>query len=242
MKFNKKVKISSKKRLSINIDIYKENNKANNLKISFSQKIFCIGANKTGTTSLKKSFEELGFIIGNQRQAELLSRDIIAKDFTPLIDYCKNAQVFQDVPFSQNDVFKVLDNNFPNSKFILSIRDSSEQWYNSLINFHANMFGNGEIPFWDTLINTRYVYRGWAYENMKEIFGLTDNDDPYDKEKLINHYENRNQEIINYFIKRPNDLLVLNLSEPKAYKKFCEFIGVKANNDSFPWENKTREI
>jgi hypothetical protein len=172
----------------------------------------------------------------------LLSRDIIAKDYKPLVDYCQTAQVFQDVPFSQNQVYKVLDQHFPNSKFILTVRDSADQWYNSLTTFHAKIFGNGEVPSWEVLRNTRYVYRGWAYENRKEIFGLTEENNPYDKEILTNHYENRNNEILKYFKDRPNDLLVINLSEPNAYQKFCNFIGVQSDKDEFPWENKTSEI
>lgn len=33
-------------------------------------KIFCIGANKTGTTSLGHTLKQLGFNLGNQRHAE----------------------------------------------------------------------------------------------------------------------------------------------------------------------------
>jgi hypothetical protein len=243
MKFYRKIKLGFNKIISIKIDIHRELSKDFNvINPNNETKIFCIGSNKTGTTSLKREFEELGFKVGNQRQAELLARDIIAKDYQTLIDYCKSAQVFQDVPFSQNDIYKVLDQNFPNSKFVLSVRDSSEQWYDSLTKFHAKMFGNGEIPNWDVLRNTRYVYRGWAFENIKEIFGVSEHYNPYDKRILINHYENRNEEIIYYFKNRPNDLLVINLSDNNAYKKFCNFIGVQSYKDSFPWENKTDKI
>ena len=41
-------------------------------------KIFCIGQNKTGTTSLKKAFEELNFIVGNQRKAEILYDNLLS--------------------------------------------------------------------------------------------------------------------------------------------------------------------
>lgn len=64
-------------------------------------KFFCIGRNKTGTTSLKSAFEDLGYPVGNQRKAEILTgKYYFEGNFQPIVDYCKTAQVFQDVPFS----------------------------------------------------------------------------------------------------------------------------------------------
>ena len=34
-----------------------------------------------------------------------------------------------------------MDHFFPESKFILTIRDNSEQWYNSITKFHAKLWG-----------------------------------------------------------------------------------------------------
>jgi hypothetical protein len=67
-------------------------------------KYFCIGRNKTGTTSLKKAFEDLGFIVGDQRAAELLAdRHYFDGDFEEIVKYCKTAQVFKNVPFSYSN-------------------------------------------------------------------------------------------------------------------------------------------
>lgn len=245
MKINKRISISKTLDLIINFELFRTEKQpamSQNTSVQNAPKYFCIGSNKTGTTSIKKAFEELHFKVGKQRTAELMQRDIFAQDFEPLIEYCKSAQVFQDVPFSQNEVYKKLDAAFPNSKFILTIRDSGEQWYNSMVKFHSKIFGKGNVPTWEVLKKTRYIYRGWSYENKKHVYGLTEQDDPYDKTKLINYYDTRNQAIINYFKDRPDDLLVINLSEKGAYQKFCAFIGLKSNKTDFPWENKTAEI
>jgi len=110
-------------------------------------KIFGIGNNKTGTTSLKAAMGELGFIVGHQRPAEKLMEDWAKRDFSPIISYCKSGQFFQDVPFSKPYTYVVLDHEFPGSKFILTVRGSPEQWYNSLTEFHAKLWGkNGRIP------------------------------------------------------------------------------------------------
>ena len=111
-------------------------------------KFFCIGRNKTGTTSLKRAFEDLGYPVGNQRKAEILAgKYYFEEKFQPIVDYCKTAQVFQDVPFSYPETYKHLDKAYPGSKFILTLRDSPEQWYRSITRFHAKMFGKeGRVP------------------------------------------------------------------------------------------------
>ncbi|NDI33222.1 sulfotransferase [Chengkuizengella sediminis] len=202
-------------------------------------KIFCIGRNKTGTTSLQKAFGDLGYTVGNQLGAELLMNDyMFRKNFDKIINFCKTANVFQDVPFSLPETYKYLDKAYPDSKFILSIRDNSEQWYNSMIRFHAKFFGKGKTPTKDDLMNSTYLYKGYLWNYIQAVYGTPEND-PFNKEILIKNYEKHNQEIINYFKNRPNDLLVINLSQPNSYKKFCEFLNIKSPYSKFPWENKT---
>lgn len=105
-------------------------------------KFFCIGRNKTGTTSLMKAFEDLGFIVGDQHAAEVLYDQYFFKnEFEPIVAYCKSAEVFQDVPFSYLNTLRHIDKAYPGSKFILTVRDDAEQWYRSITRFHAKSFG-----------------------------------------------------------------------------------------------------
>lgn len=212
------------------------------VKLRNKTKVFCIGANKTGTTSLAKAFDVLGFEVGDQHKAESLSINCLYQNYKPLIDYCKTAEVFQDVPFSFLEVYKVLDKNFPKSKFILSIRDSSEQWYQSIIKFHSKIFGNEIMNSWEEIKKLNYVTPEWVYNIRQGVYGLTDLDHPYEKTKLIEYYEKRNNEIVDYFKNRPDDLLVINLSEKGSYQKLIDFLGITSPFNDFPWENKTSEI
>ena len=59
---------------------------------------------------------------------------------------------------------------------------------------------------------------------------------------LIEYYNNHNQNILEYFRHRPDDLLVINISEKGSYKKFCKFLNIDALRDEFPWKNKTKEV
>jgi len=198
-------------------------------------KYFIIGRNKSGTSSVKHAFIDLGFQVGDQRKAERLAPCVWNGNFKPLIRYCRTATVFKDTPFSWPNVYKELDKAFPNAKFILTVRDSADQWYNSFINYQTKIFG--KTPTIDDLKNSSYVWKGWRWENRQ--LPLENYDDIWNKDLWKNHYLKHNEDVKEYFKDKPHKLLVLNLAEKDAYKKFCAFIGVKPNKEKFPWKNKT---
>lgn len=202
-------------------------------------KYFCIGRNKTGTTSLAKAFQDLGYRVANQRTAErLAAKYYFDGNFQPIIEYCKSAQVFQDVPFSWPETYKHLDAAFPESKFILSIRSNSDEWYRSIVRYHKKIFGKeGSIPTVQDLRQAKYVSRGFMY-NVVKIHGTPDCD-PYNKSIMTEHYERYNREVIEYFRERPGDLLVINLGAPGAYARFVDFLGVDSPFEDFPWVNRS---
>ena len=79
--------------------------------------------------------------MGDQKVAEVMTYYMFKNnDFSELKPYCQTAEAFQDVPFSLPNIYKKLYILYPNAKFILTIRDSAEQWYSSLINFQKNRF------------------------------------------------------------------------------------------------------
>ncbi|MGV7223092.1 MAG: sulfotransferase [Nitrospinales bacterium] len=210
------------------------------LRVLRKQKIFCIGANKTGTTSMKAALEELGIIVAPQRPAEELVDDWAKRDFNKLIRFCKySGQAFQDIPFSYPFTYVVLDYSFPSSKFILTIRDSSEQWYSSLTKFHAKMWGDSfNVPNKKDLQNAYYVEKGFPWKVNRYLY-TTPEKNPYEKKKLIEHYEQHNRSILNYFRHRENDLLVINVKSEGAYHKLAKFLKIETDNTKFPWLNKT---
>jgi hypothetical protein len=209
------------------------------LRVINKTKIFCIGRNKTGTTSLKSAFKDLGFIVGKQRRAELLLDEYISGNFEPIIKYCKSAQVFQDVPFSYPDTFKYLDKAFPGSKFILSVRDSPEQWYNSILKFHSKLYGkNGRLPTKDDLKNGFYIKKGRPWKSRKKVWNVPD-EDPYNKKHLINNYLGYNQSVKKYFKERPANLIVVKVGKSSDYRRLMDFLNIDSPYNNFPWKNKT---
>lgn len=205
-------------------------------------KVFGIGFNKTGTTSLTAAMRELGYVIGNQRTAEMMEDDWAVRNFSKLFKYCRTAQFFQDFPFSFHYTFIALDQKFKDSKFILTMRDSPEQWYNSVVNFHSRIYGkNGRIPTKEDLQNATYIYTGRPWK-MRILKGMPDEEDLYNKEMLIDSYNRHNRMVKEYFMHRPDDLLVLNVAEAGAFRKLSKFLGIEHPVTEFPWKNRTETI
>jgi len=204
-------------------------------------KIFCIGQNKTGTTSLKKFFQDHGFKVGDQLTAELMIDDYIARNWKPILKYCDSAEVFQDVPFSNDFLYVLLDHHFPNAKFILSERSTSEEWYNSVTKFHTKLFGNNEqIPTKLDLKNGKYRVKGFIWKSFKEKYGDC-NEDLYNKERLIKIYEERNKQIKKYFANKSN-FVILNVTDKDSINILSSFLGIEPKYEQFPWENRTSLI
>lgn len=202
-------------------------------------KIFCIGMNKTGTTTLQETMAEFGYRIGRQRQAEKLFPYWESGEYNPIIHYCRSAQFFQDVPFSYPGFYRVIDEAFPSSRFILTERDSADQWHQSITRFHAKKFGkDGRIPTREDLKVATYVTPSQPDRSNRAVFG-TPEDDPYHKDTMISVYEGHSTDVKSYFSNRPDDLLVINVGNPHDYRRLCEFLGRAPLRDSFPWYNKT---
>ncbi len=202
-------------------------------------KIFCIGLNKTGTTSMTRTFQVLGYQVGNQRVGELLMDDYLDNTFENIVSFCYSAEFFQDLPFSYPETFKYLDQNFPNAKFILTVRDNSEEWYNSLYNFHQKIFFRGKKITSELMKSIKYVYQGWNYKVFK-VYNTPD-DDLYNKDILMKFYESHNKKIIDYFQDRNDKLLVINLKDQDAFHKMINFLGIKNTHglNNFYHLNKT---
>ena len=70
----------------------------------------------------------------------------------------------------------------------------------------------------------------------------TPDDDPFNKEIMIEHYGRHDKSVLDHFKDRTCDLLVIYLAEKSAYKRFGHFMGMQIPITDFPWENRARRI
>lgn len=205
-------------------------------------KVFCIGSGKTGTTSLEKLLLHFGFTMGNQPTAEVLSRDWLhERNAERIIRFCYTAEAFQDAPFGHKDLYKILDREFPNSKFILTVRNNADEWFDSLVRFHTKLFSSDKTrpPSEEDLKNAVYRYRGYIHEGYWATYGQY-GISPYDATAYKVNYNTTNEEKRIYFKEREEDFIEINLEKQEDFTRLCQFLNVETSLTSFPHENRTR--
>jgi Sulfotransferase domain len=198
-------------------------------------KVFGIGANKTGSTSLWQVFNLIGLNAALQHEGELTSLALSKGNIAPLKSYIDRYDAFQDVPFSAKSTYAQIDALFPGSKFILTYRNS-EVWFNSFLNHHKKVLGCGpatERPRLSDFEGKDYLYQGFRkfkfeWEWIVDVdANLTQQQDwalAFEKQHLVKLYEQRNEMIVRHFSNRPEDLLVIDITKEKDTEKILAFL------------------
>ena len=79
-------------------------------------KIFVIGYNKTGTTTMERVLRLYGYSMPNQQEQEArLTRQVFSTNYEEFKCFVAKYDAFQDLPFSQEQTYVVADALFPNS-------------------------------------------------------------------------------------------------------------------------------
>ena len=214
-------------------------------------KVFGIGANKTGSTSLKQVFEIIGLNVGPQRRGEVASMDVSKGNLAPLKAYIERYDAFQDVPFSSKSTYAQIDALFPNSKFILTYRDS-DSWFESFLNYHKKVLQCDPSKVRPTLSDFEgkdFLYPGfrqfkfeweWVLAIDSELGAHRDWNLAFDKQHFVKLYEQRNEMIVRHFSERPKDLLVIDISKEKNTQKILNFLELPETLlSAMPHANKT---
>lgn len=178
-------------------------------------KVICVGHQKSGTTSLANALKNLGFSIGNPHGA---LRDGMDWDAPNISDQLKNITLgvlenndgVEDTPCAF--FHKEMDEAFPGSKFILT-RRNTDNWLRSYEKYFPDKHNN---------------LRVWMYGVDK----YSGNEDA-----IRQVYENKNDEIIEYFKDRPDDFMILDLEEGDGWYKLVNFLGEDFLKP-FPHSNK----
>ena len=201
-------------------------------------KVFGIGMGKTGTTSLEQAFIELGYRVGPQPKFEGHFDAWAAGDYHSLLADIERYEAFQDVPFCLPGTYRILFEHFPDAKFVLTVRDSPQEWYDSMCRYHSRLFGReGKLPTESDLQAATYVSPGWVFRT-SQVYGPPSGE-PYDRATLIGVYERHLGETQAFFANRPEALLVLNVAESDAYPRLASFLGLPVVARPFPHLNKS---
>ena len=176
-------------------------------------KVFCVGFHKTGTSSLGRALEVLGYTVCGEvgvREARIgeIALDL-AKQKLPHYD------AFQDNPWPI--LFRELDTACPNSRFILTSRET-ERWLASI----TRHFGEHDTPM-----------RAWIY-GVGHPAGH--------EERYRARYEGHNRAVREYFAERPGDLLEMNFEAGDGWEKLCPFLERSIPETPLPHLNRERSL
>ncbi len=179
-------------------------------------KIFGIGLNKTGTTTLNKCGQILGYQTLSCKR-DLLEDVVLRNDFSQIIKWVERYDLFEDWPWPL--IYRNLDQMFPGSKFVLTIRKDSQIWLKSLKKHSLSTHPH---------LHCRKLAYGYNYPHSNEKF-------------FIEFYNNHNNQVRNYFKGRENDFIELCWEKGNGWDDLCEFLNVKTPNVPLPHENKAIE-
>jgi Sulfotransferase domain len=201
--------------------------------------VWGIGLTRTGTLSLNRALEILGYRAVHYPTLQTLLHE-------PL-------QAATDEPVAVT--YKYLDFMYPNSKFVLTERDEDD-WIASTAAHRRRHFARlkpalpevetssgSSDPNWiqvqtaailrQSLLRDRAVERIFTQMVLYETL-------EFDEHKFREGYRRYHDDVTRYFANRPGDLLRLRVSQRDAWKRLCDFLGHPVPKVPFPALNVSR--
>lgn len=185
-------------------------------KVNINTKIFGIGLNKTGTTTLG----ECGLILGYRCitcNRELLEDVVLRKDLTSVQQTVTKYDLFEDWPWPL--IYRELDQMFPGSKFILTVRKNPKVWLESLKKHSMRTH-----PF----KHSRKLAYGYNYPHKRA-------------KEYIDFYMQHNSAVRKYFEGRDTDFLEICWENGDNFEKLCRFLDKDIPNIPLPHANKASD-
>ncbi len=164
-------------------------------------KVFGIGFQKTGTTTLGVIFDRLGYRTAGYHQFRHLAQLeglTLAEIEREALAMAPGYDAFKDTPWPV--LYQSLDRAFPGSKFIHVTREP-RAWIASAVK----------------------DFNGWPNALHQAIYGV-----PHPaghEETWLARYERHNREVQAYFAGRPADCLTLRLEDGVTFEAVCDFLG-----------------
>lgn len=191
-------------------------------------KIFGIGLSRTGTTSLNRSLEILGFKTVHFPVDDVTYNELIHGQYNFSIMSHFDAYVDGIAPF-----YKQINEKFANAKFINTIRDE-ESWLKSMkkhMVYGSSFFFKGNFEKKAAECKTHRMMLFYHAATYGCVF--------FSDERLRFAYKNHIDQSRNYF-KNNNNYLELDVCAGDGWLKLCDFLNKKIPKCIFPHKNKSK--
>lgn len=121
----------------------------------------------------------------------------------------------------------MLNETFPDAKFIYTVRDDMEAWLNS----SANQWIKKSKQGWKA--------KTYTASHFMEIYGTID----YDREMFREAYISHDIAIREYFKDASDDkFMIWDITKGEGWDKLCPFLGVDVPTRPFPHQNKSIKL
>ena len=180
-----------------------------------AQKVFGIGILKTGTTSLGEALRLLGYRNTHENRDQLL-KSLSKGSLRKTLRWADQYDSFEDWPWPL--IYRELDRAYPASRFILTVRESEDRWYESICR-HDEVVG-------PTLGRRLFFGAGSPAAN---------------REAYLSRYREHIDQVQAYFATRPEKLLTVCWENGDAWEGLCDFLGKAVPDASFPVLNTASE-
>jgi hypothetical protein len=181
-------------------------------------KIFGIGLPRTGTTSLNTALEILGFCSLHFPHDPMTIAELRAGNYR--LSILNQYDALTDIPVPA--IFAQLDELYPGSKFILTVRDM-DNWLDSCKSAWFNQSDAVPEPG-----SAREFYRTLLY-------GCNN----FNRDRFRWVYETHLKLVHDHFSgDKSKQMLILDVISGDGWHKLCPFLGVDIPNTPFPHKNK----
>ncbi len=183
-------------------------------------KIFGIGLSRTGTYSLNRALELLGF---RAKHFPRIERNILSGNYQ--LDALNTYDALTDTPVAP--IFAQLDSAYPGSKFILTTR-ALDDWLDACQNF---------FPWQDHNVGSSPFAQAAAFQRLY-VYGCC----TFNRDRWAYVYEAHQRNVEHHFRTRPNDLLVMDITAGDDWTALCPFLGKRVPAFAFPHVNAFRHF
>ncbi len=203
--------------------------KMNQTQIEIQPKIFGIGLDRTGTTSLAAALNQLGIPTLHYAQDSKTQQELLKASRLTILEK------YQGIIHETSPFYQKLDALYPGSKFILTVREK-EQWLKSVDRlFEAN---SQRL----TRLNQFERQNLELYHELKYGLKLTHRLTTFDSTNYWKAYQKHQNQVLEYFSDRLDDLLMLHICAGEGWEKLCPFLGIDIPETAFPHEHTGQKL
>ena len=187
-------------------------------------KIFGLGLSRTGTRSLADALNKLGIRTVHFPHDLTTQRELFSGEGGLTILKCYQGVVDGIAPF-----YSQLDRAYPDSKFILTIREKGAWLRSAQIHFN---WVSEQLP------NFGSRFQEFARLLTERIYGSAN----FNRVGFLEAYERHARDVLSYFNERPGQLLVMDITGGDGWAELCPFVGLPMPLQPFPYVNDEEQL